>query len=103
MPDCTVAFHIGAHKTASTFLKNAIQSNKNFCRDAGVKLIPPWKYRKEFMPFETLIDDGGNLVRIFKEFETQLDKFAGDARRVMISEENTLVLSKPFGVRTAAQ
>jgi len=79
----SLALHIGAHKTASTYLQDALRKARPLLDDAGVRLLTPYDLRQ---PGEYLRDrfaprpgmEGPDLLR----------HQAGAARRLVITEEN---------------
>lgn len=79
----SLALHIGAHKTASTYLQGALRDARTLIDAAGVKVLTPYDLRRpgDYLPdrFDPAMGDDG---------PDRLRRQAGDARRLVISEEN---------------
>lgn len=96
-PEFTVAFHVGAHKTATTHLQRSLLSAAEPLADAGVRFYGPKQFRLPGRSIPALfgLKDGP----IDPERRTPVEQLAvmrKDATRVIFSEENYIgVLNSP--------
>ncbi len=96
-PDFTVAFHVGAHKTATTHLQRSLQSVAAPLADAGVRFYGPKHFRLPGRSIPALFGLKDGPVDPSRRSPTaQLDLMRKDATRVVFSEENYIgVLNSP--------
>ncbi|WP_341368314.1 hypothetical protein [Yoonia sp. BS5-3] len=96
-PDFTVAFHVGAHKTATTHLQRSLQTVADPLADAGVRLYSPKYFRLPGRSIPALFglkDGPPDPAR--RSPADQLALMRKDADRVIFSEENYIgVLNSP--------
>jgi hypothetical protein len=95
--DNRISLHIGAHKTATSHLQRTLKNNEGFCSDKGLTYLPNDLFRKYLSPIEKRLKKKGLLGRCQTEFHNILEECIGDQERLFLSEENILVLAKPFG------
>ena len=98
-PELTVAFHIGAHKTATSHLQRSLREASDALADAGVQVYGPPDFR---LP-------GRSIARLFglhdapqrtarRSPRDQLALLAKGAPRLVLSEENYIgPLNSPDG------
>lgn len=91
-----VAFHIGAHKTASTHLQKSLEMNKEEMTKLGVSYLDTTKYRRELSPLERAVSRGEDISEVKPKYKYVLDNHAPDAKRLILSDENILVLKNPI-------
>lgn len=80
-----IALHIGAHKTATTHLQRSLSEQSDVLKGSGVRFFGPPFFRKG-----ASIAERFGLVGKVTEDQAQaaFARMSGDARRVIISEEN---------------
>ncbi|MXU66205.1 hypothetical protein [Oceanomicrobium pacificus] len=99
MLDYEIALHIGAHKTATTSLQRSLRRNPLSLQKCGAAFLPTLEYRRLLTPIENRYRDGGDAAGAKAAFRAILDDHATGRQRLILSEENLLVLAKPFDTR----
>jgi len=100
-PDLTIAFHVGAHKTATTHLQKTIKRGAEAMAAEGVRFYGPEHFR---MPGRTIPALFGFQAGVIPDparrgAQDQLAALAKDAHRLVISEENFIgPLNSPKGL-----
>lgn len=97
-PDFTVAFHIGAHKTATTHLQRSLSKAADELHAVGVRYYGPPLFRLPGRSIPALFglkqDDPDQVVR--RTPSEQLELMRKSAERLVFSEENYVgVLNGP--------
>ena len=96
-PDFTIAFHVGAHKTATTHLQRSLLSAAEPLADAAVRFYGPKSFRLPGRSIPALFGlKDGPVDPERRTPREQLALMRKDASRVIFSEENYIgVLNSP--------
>lgn len=100
-PDLTIAFHVGAHKTATTHLQKTIKRATDAIADKGVRFYGPEHFRLPGRTIPALFGFQAGLIPdpARRGPREQLAALAKDAHRLVISEENFIgPLNSPKGL-----
>jgi|GEM_PF-4006223 len=87
-----VSLHIGAHKTATTFIQSALERNADALLRQGTAVLPSEELRVEVTrPLKPRPDDGESDARVARARQC-LDAYLGrsDIQRLILSDENLL-------------
>lgn len=96
----TIAFHIGAHKTATSHLQRSLKHARRALADNGVRYYGPLHFRQPGQSIQALFGfrpgiDGGGARRSAAD---QLAVLRQDGHRLVFSEENFIgPLNQPHG------
>jgi len=85
-----VVLHIGAHKTASTHLQQAIRAERRALLAAGVGFFGPPHFRSGRFPFREAMAWRGELARLRRRHAPGLVGRHARMQRLVLSEENIL-------------
>lgn len=80
-----IALHVGAHKTATTHLQRSLSKQSDLLQDRGVRFFGPPYFRKG-ASLDVRFGLQGDVSA--PQAQATFAQMAGDARRVIISEEN---------------
>jgi mRNA-degrading endonuclease YafQ of YafQ-DinJ toxin-antitoxin module len=93
-----VHIHLGAHKTASTFIQEQLRYNKDTLKNEGIYYVPLWVTRGQFLQkFHAIVKNEDNVDndvytelrrQIFKEVEVTVPQ--SKLHTIIISDENIL-------------
>ena len=91
-----IALHLGAHKTASTFIQNVLARNAATLRDKGVAIVPHGELRRNVTAKLGKVGDKHRDAKR-REAERFLETaLAQPVRRLILSEEN--LIGSPHGL-----
>lgn len=96
--DFTIAFHIGAHKTATTHLQASLRRSSGQLSEAGVEYYGPGYFRRPGRTIPSLFGLNAAIdpIRKQKSPKDQLHVMRKGSRRLILSEENFIgVLNSP--------
>lgn len=79
-----IVFHVGAHKTATTYIQNALEASARTLRDHHVGYVPLAQMRSAITPLISRLRPG--LGRRIREAARE----CGDCHRLILSDENIL-------------
>ena len=85
-----VVLHIGAHKTASTHLQQAIRAQRRALLGEGVGFFGPPHFRSARFPFREVMAWRGRLARLRRRHAPGLVGQHAQMQRLVLSEENIL-------------
>ncbi len=78
-----VALHVGAHKTATTYIQSRLLNSQDALNSAGISIVPTGQFRKRITS-QVLSSDYAPV-----QISRLLEEYAG-YKRVIISDENLL-------------
>ena len=78
-----VALHVGAHKTATTYIQSRLLNSQDVLNSAGISIVPTGQFRKRITS-QVLNSDFAPV-----QLSRLLEEYAG-YKRVIISDENLL-------------
>ncbi len=91
----TLDIHIGAHKTATTFIQQTLRKNVDALEDVGTRFLSPREFR--YMHEENWNDGDVKEIHNISKAYPEDTKYALDpSRKLLLSDENLLGGPVPF-------
>lgn len=91
----TLEIHIGAHKTATTFIQQALRKNVDALEAVGTRFLSPREFR--YMHEDNWNDGEVKEIHSFKDVDPESSEYALDPKRkLLMSDENLLGRAVPF-------
>ncbi|MCC5984126.1 MAG: hypothetical protein JJU42_07165 [Rhodobacteraceae bacterium] len=97
-----IGLHLGAHKTASTYLQRALKRQRDGLLRAGVAAFGPDRLRSD-LRLPSLAEPDGARAADFAPLREAIAAEHAAGRRVLLSEENLLGTTRPGRIAHGAQ